>query len=326
MRKTIAMILALTLALACCAASFADDPDEIPGTVEMPYAGLRFVPPELYQDTAGRIITEGEIQIAQGAYCAYWLYCAMTEDELNELYLNPEGAVNRDYTLLFYVFSVSSGMTFDELNAMLGYSFSAEYAREIGKVGNYTFYLYMDGPDQDFAETIGPAYRDEYLALAGAPEQAATAFTCYEPVDRYAALIGSRIEFMTTDIDGNPVSSGELFAQNEITMVNIWATWCGPCINELAELQQIHLRLSEKGCGVVGLLDDTDLDSARRLIADNGVAYPVILGPDNLYELFPIEAYPSTFFVGRDGTVLAAPVVGAYVDEYENMVDSLLHK
>ena len=95
----------------------------------------------------------------------------MTEDELNELYLNPEGAVNRDYTLLFYVFSVGSGMTFDELNAMLGYSFSAEYAREIGKVGNYTFYLYMDGPDQDFAETIGPAYRDEYLALAGAPEQ-----------------------------------------------------------------------------------------------------------------------------------------------------------
>ena len=109
-------------------------------------------------------------------------------------------------------------------------------------------------------------------------------------------------------------------------MVNIWATWCGPCVGELAELQQIHTRLQEKGCGIVGLLDDTALDDARRLVADNGVTYPVILAPENVYGIFPFDAYPTSFFINKEGEIIASPIVGAYVDSYESVLDSLLNK
>ena len=329
MRKGLSLVLALVLALALCSAAFADDPDEIPGTVEMPYAGLRFTPPELYRNTTGRVVTDGAIELYSGIYYAYWLYGAMTGDELAALYENPSAAASSPLIELFYVFSINNGMSFDDMNALIGGALSAEYAREIGKVGDCSFFLYMEDTNQAFADSIDAVYRDEYIALSGAADDIASAFTCYEPVakpDPYAGLVGSKAEFITTDIDGNAVSSADLFAQNEITMVNIWATWCGPCINELAELQQIHLRLQEKNCGVVGLLDDTDLDSARRLMTENGVAYPVILAPDNLNSVFPLQAYPSTFFVGRDGTILAAPVIGAYVGQYENELDALLQK
>ena len=73
------------------------------------------------------------------------------------------------------------------------------------------------------------------------------------------------------------------------------------------------------------MLADDDLETARRLIAENGVAYPVILAPDTLYDFPLLEAVPTSLFVDREGTVVAAPVVGAYMEEYEAVIDSLLN-
>ena len=152
-------------------------------------------------------------------------------------------------------------------------------------------------------------------------DEIASGITCIEPYD---PVVGTKIEFETKDLDGNSVTSADLFAQNEVTMINVWATWCGPCIGELSELQQIHSRMQEKNCGIVGLLTDADLEAARRLVEENGVEYPVILAPDNLMEILPVNAYPTSYFVGRDGTVLDSAIVGAYVEKYEPTMEKLL--
>ena len=52
--------------------------------------------------------------------------------------------------------------------------------------------------------------------------------------------------FETTDIDGNQVSSADIFSQHKITMVNIWGTFCGPCIDEMPDLEVLSGRLAEK--------------------------------------------------------------------------------
>ena len=124
-------------------------------------------------------------------------------------------------------------------------------------------------------------------------------------------------------MNGNPVSSAELFSQNEITLLNLWTSWCGPCIGELEDLQALHVELQEKGCGVMGMLLDDDLETARQLIKENGVAYPVLLGPEGLEDFLPVESVPTTLLVGRDGTVLAAPIVGAYMEKYIAALDAL---
>ena len=329
MKKLIALFLALVLTLSVSAVSLADDPDEIPGTVEMPYAGLRFVPPELYRETTGRIVTDMDIELSDQINYAYWIYCAMTEDQLNEVYANPETATDSPMTILFYVFSIGAGNNFDDMNALIGNMLNPDCAREIGKVGEYTFYLYMEGPDSTFADSIDPIYKDEYVTLASAVDEAASAFTCYEPTarpDPYAAMVGSRLEFESVDLDGNPVSSVELFAQNEITMVNVWATWCGPCVGELAELQQLSALIQMKNCGIVGLMVDDDLDSARQLLDENGVTYPIVLSPKGLVIIDSLEYIPTTFFVDKEGTILASPIVGAQVAQYGPTLDSLLQQ
>ena len=327
MKKTLCLLLALLLT-ALCAVSLGDDPDEIPGTVDVPSAGLRFVPPASFRDTAGLVMLDGTLEISDGIYFTGWMYCAMTAEEWNEVMSNhdPDAPAENRIASLFAVVALGDGLTFETLNALTGNAIPAEYVREIGRLGDYSYYLYMEDPNRDFIGAIDPAYRDEYAALASAVEEVSAAFSFYEPQksDPYASLVGAVFTFTASDLEGNPVSSEELFARNEITLVNIWTSWCGPCIGELPELQALHVRLGEDSCGIVGMLADEDLDTARQLIADNGVAYPVVLAPDTLYDFCPLEYVPTTLFVGRDGTVLAAPVVGACVTEYENVIHSLL--
>ena len=138
--------------------------------------------------------------------------------------------------------------------------------------------------------------------------------------------MGSKIEFTTTDLDGNPVSSADLFAQNKVTLLNIWATWCGPCIGELEDLQSIYRNRQKKGVGVVGMMTDDDLATARELMAEFNVTYPVILAPATLKEFFHLEEWPTTLFIGPDGTVLTKPVIGANVARYHTLLNELLRK
>ena len=114
MKKIISLMTALVLALSFCAVSFADDPEEIPGTAEMPMAGIRFVPPQAFVDAKGGIYTDGAIKITSGIWYAYWVYCAMTEEELTAAAVSGTFDSQR-MTILFDVFSINDNRTFEDL-------------------------------------------------------------------------------------------------------------------------------------------------------------------------------------------------------------------
>lgn len=332
MRKGASVILALILALPACAVSLAEETEEIPGTLEVSYAGFRFIPPEVYRNTTG-IVTTHVYDLNDYSYDTVWDYNAMPEEIVNAIYDKtnrdvtiPEGAV---MNTLFELISMGNGMTLDRYSQISGYSFANDKVYEIGKVGDTTFYLVMNEPNPYFIEDVDPAYRDEYIALAGAVEEVKAAFTFFEPTEKpdpNAGLVGRKIEFTTTDLDGNPVSSADLFAQNKVTMLNVWATWCGPCIGELEDLQSIYRNQQKKGVGVVGMMTDDDVATARELLAEYNVTYPAILAPATLEEFIYLEGWPTTLFIGPDGKVLAEPVVGANVARYHTLLNELLRK
>ena len=84
--------------------------------------------------------------------------------------------------------------------------------------------------------------------------------------------------------------------------------------------------MGEKGVGVVGILTDDYLDLAREEIAEYGVKYPVIRAPDNLADFIQVTSYPTSLFVGQDGTVLAEPVIGAVLSRYYTVLNDLIRK
>ena len=116
-------------------------------------------------------------------------------------------------------------------------------------------------------------------------------------------------------------------------MVNCWASWCGPCVGELAELVETNKRLAESDCAIIGILTDGDDEEALKVgmqhMEENGVDYPVLIPNDDVRASFNVRAYPTTYFVNREGVILCAPMEGAPADlsapnEYEKIIASLL--
>lgn len=127
--------------------------------------------------------------------------------------------------------------------------------------------------------------------------------------------------FKTTDIDGNEVTE-KIFADKDITMVNVWGTFCGPCIDEMPELQKIYSKLPENA-NLIGLVvdvpqgSDEGVKAAKSITDDAGVKFTNIVLDESLTS-FAQRFYgvPSTIFVDKEGNIVGDLVVGARTDAY----------
>jgi len=129
-------------------------------------------------------------------------------------------------------------------------------------------------------------------------------------------------EFTTQDVNGNEYTQ-DMFKDYDLTLVNIFTTWCTPCVAEMPELEKLYQQMKDQGVNVTGFVLDvlnekgeivqTDLERAQELVERTGVTYPVLL-PDSGYlngRLTGIEAFPETFFVDKDGNVVGGTYSGS---------------
>ncbi|MBR4502607.1 MAG: TlpA family protein disulfide reductase [Clostridia bacterium] len=321
-KKAICFLAALMLCV-CCAGAPAEEAGRV---YDMPSIGMRFEFPPEYENAKGYIGTDGVLELDGANYYMYLFYCAVPKADFNRMYAENPGEASARASVLFYAFAVGEGKDFSEVVKLTGGSMTAEGAMEMGKEGDYTFYLYPI-EDAGFAASLDGDYRGEYAALCAMKDRVAASFACYAPVNEYTGLLdGSVIRFTAKDLDGNPVSSDELFSRHAVTFVNIWATWCGPCVGELKELQAIHTRFLDKDCAVVGLLTDSDIDEARRLMEANGITYDVVLISSDFTFALPYSGIPTSFFVDRNGAFLGTKFVGASPELYEPALEPFLEK
>ena len=320
MKKLIGLMLAV-ISFALC---FSAGAEQEPVAEDFPVMGLKFTYLQEMIDAKGTIGTDGPIMLDRGIYYAYWYYTAMPPEEFNRMLTVDPDKVNEKTALMYYVFAVPGGKDFSAVNELTGNALDPGNAFQIGQAGNWTFYLFTVH-DSEFINAADQEHYDEYTALCEMKDQIAAACTCSLPFNEYSDnMDGAVIRFTATDLEGNPVSSEEIFAQHKVTMVNIWATWCGPCVSELDDLQKIHTKFEEKDCAIVGLLIDRDIDEARRLIKENGITYQVVIAPDHFDAIFPYDAVPTSFYVDRKGAFLGTKIVGAQTELYESALEPLL--
>lgn len=134
--------------------------------------------------------------------------------------------------------------------------------------------------------------------------------------------------FETLTLEGKEISSKELFHDHAVTVVNVWTTWCKPCIEELEELSALHIRLQKDGCGVIGILWDGDSaqEKGLEITQEKGVSYPILLPCEEMEFLAELRVFPTTFFVDSEGCPVADAIEGAKVAQYEQTVLTLLDK
>ena len=144
--------------------------------------------------------------------------------------------------------------------------------------------------------------------------------------------------FTANDIDGNPVGA-EIFEGHKLTMVNVWGTFCSPCIQEMPDLGEINREYQEKGFQIVGIVidaagqDGTAYDkvvgSAKTIIGKTKADYLHILPSPSLYKikLGSLSGYPTTFFVNEAGDMVGETYLGAKSKEkWTRIIDALLEK
>ena len=321
-----AALFTCTAVLFCMfsAAAFADA--KAPGSEQFPGAGitLNFTPE--FEDTKGVIVPYGGSDVGGGTglYETGLIYFALDQEEYDSL---EDPFTMGNYALLITILSADNGMTLDELKEFAGGSLDSAEIRPICTAGDCT-HFYCADPDEALPEGTDAVFAEEFESLRNLADALFENSEFEEPSDPLQRMVGRKITFQTTDIEGNPVSSEELFGSHEITMINIWASWCGFCIDEMEELEAVSKRLAEKDCAVVGLLSDGNeeaaLASGKATLKEKGVTYLNLLPPENLYGIFYITGYPTTYFVNREGIIAGTPIVGAYIDQYEPAVEALL--
>ncbi|MBQ8507770.1 MAG: TlpA family protein disulfide reductase [Clostridia bacterium] len=126
-----------------------------------------------------------------------------------------------------------------------------------------------------------------------------------------AAMAGG-VEFSTVDMEGNVVNQ-EIFADYDITMVNVWATWCGYCLEEMPSFVDLKNSLPENA-NLITICDDAGYETELvnmilDLIKPN---FPTLVATNDMYSgiLGQVYAFPTTLFFDRDGNMVGEAVVG----------------
>lgn len=145
-----------------------------------------------------------------------------------------------------------------------------------------------------------------------------------QPVSSQSGVTSEKTvgEFSTQDVNGNKYTK-DIFKDYDLTLVNVYTTWCTPCVQEMPELDKIYQQMKDKGVNVIGVVLDVlnekgeivqdDLERAQALVERTGVSYLTLL-PDSTYmngRLIGIEGFPETFFVDRDGNIVGETYSGS---------------
>ena len=239
MKKIIALILTLVVLTALLTV-----PAMAEETISIDFegVGVTLEVPQAFQETKG-VLDAGdgnELGYNTGWYYMEMDYVAMSMDEYIDL-MNKDEWTEEDQDNyrasmgnLFMMFSVAPTTSLEKMAdylATMGMTLNMDDVTEIGEADGYTFYLFQDLDDDISA--FRPEFAEEFTSLRAMVPEIAAGATLYVPAKPYADVIGKTLTFTTTDVEGNPVTSEELFGQHEITMLNLWTSQCHFCIEEL---------------------------------------------------------------------------------------------
>ena len=136
--------------------------------------------------------------------------------------------------------------------------------------------------------------------------------------------------FKTVDLAGNAVTQ-DIFKGKRVTVVNIWGTFCPPCIGEMPELGEWAGQMPADAqiigivCDVSDKNDMETINEAKRITAESNVKFVNIIPDEGIMRyLDGVEAVPTTIFVNAEGNIIGEAVIGADVPKYKELLTRYL--
>ena len=140
-------------------------------------------------------------------------------------------------------------------------------------------------------------------------------------------LSGPAPNFALPSPSGKPVQLKDF--RGEVVMMNFWASWCGPCREEMPLIENLHKKYSKLGFTVFGVNVDANPKDAEKMMAEMHVTFPIGFDAKNkVSELYKIDSMPSTVMIDRHGNMrfLHRGYKPGYEADYEKQIRELIRE
>ena len=117
-----------------------------------------------------------------------------------------------------------------------------------------------------------------------------------------------------TDLNGSSANQS-LLNNYKLTMINVWATYCNPCITEIPEISSVYSQVKSKGVNIIGVAKDGPGNTAaiQKIVDDTGASYKMYIPSASMLNssfMSKVTFVPTTFFADGDGNLVGEPVSG----------------
>jgi cytochrome c biogenesis protein CcmG/thiol:disulfide interchange protein DsbE len=131
--------------------------------------------------------------------------------------------------------------------------------------------------------------------------------------------------YSTTYLDGKTFDIAA--EKGNVVLLNVWATWCGPCRYETPELQALHEKYGQRGLKVIGVsIDEGGLDGVKSFVNENKITYPIALDAEGrVANVLRTTVLPTSVMIGRDGRIVWRKV-GAIMPNETAGLDTLVER
>ncbi|MBQ9643290.1 MAG: TlpA family protein disulfide reductase [Lachnospiraceae bacterium] len=152
-----------------------------------------------------------------------------------------------------------------------------------------------------------------------------------QPKGSTAFIDAGLLEMQVPDPDGQEHRLGDVVAQNKVTLLNYWGTFCDPCIDEMPDIEELSAHYADQGFGVIGLTCDVmdpgnkrnedNYQKALDIIETTGVTYPILFATEEVQDTIKANMFPTSYFLDSEGHILGDPVVGSHsAEDWESYI------
>lgn len=130
-------------------------------------------------------------------------------------------------------------------------------------------------------------------------------------------------DFVRTDLSGRPLRLDQF--RGRVVLLNFWATWCGPCIEEIPAFSRWQRQFGDGRLQVIGVSMDDDEAAVKRFVAKHGVPYPIVMGDAKLGESFGgVFGLPQSFLIDARGRIVYRSIGEPNIETLRSKIAGLI--
>jgi peroxiredoxin len=137
-------------------------------------------------------------------------------------------------------------------------------------------------------------------ACGGSPEPSATGDASPGPTG-FAARPTEAPEFRLARVDGGEVALSD--TDGKVRLIDFWATWCSPCVEEIPMLQELHAKYRDQGFEILAIAEE-EAEILEEFVRDHGIEYTNLVGTADVASSYRVLGLPSAFLVDREGRIV----------------------